>query len=202
MKRIVSLSIHLGHFPLLGRSEVPEVESFRAFLWNNFIPKHDHALWVAEFTHPNIFALLKELKRSALAWSALHGDQPIVGIHDGAPCWPIDGALSHLPPIDLDVAVHRKIVHWGGFRGLLGLIRPASAGHEIKVYDVLPLPQHAAVADSLVNCSYWSPNAFVAAEHLQTMLRASAGRLGLHGVSGLDDEEECWPQDFGECRHS
>lgn len=196
MKHIVSLSIHLGHFPDYNSGQISGVESFRAILWDNFIPKHDDILWVAEFWNENIFELLSELKRSAKDWASRHGDCHIVGIDDGAPCWPIDSSLAHLPVQELDLEIRRKVVFCGGFKGLFGSIKLVEEEHQIQVFDVLPLPQHQDVADSVLNCSYWSPNAFVAAEQLKIMAQASARRLRLPNVSGLDDAEACWVQGF------
>jgi len=198
MKKIVSLSIHRGRFLSCKSDKFLENESFRAFMWNNFIPKHDDILWVAEFSHRNIFELVKEFKRSAKDWSALHGDCSIMGIDDDSPCWPIDSSLVHLPAQELDIETRRQIVHCGGYKGLLGAVRQQSdLSYQIQVYDVLPLPSHEEVAGALVNCSCWSQSIFSAVEQLRIMAQASARRLGILKVTGLDDDEACWPEGFG-----
>lgn len=202
MKHITSLSIHLGLFPDYNSGASANVEAFRAFLWNDFIPKHGDTLWIAEFSHENIFELLSGLKRSAKEWSTLHGECHIMGIDDDSPCWPIDSSVAHLPSQELDLEVRRQIVRHGGFRGFHGAIKSRpEGGHQISVYNVLPLPPHEEVRDALICCSYWSGSAFNAAEQLHVMAKAGARRLGIPNVSGLDDVEACWAQGFVRDRH-
>lgn len=203
MKNILSLSVHRGPFPKSFANKTPDGEVFRAILWNGQVAKHnDSTLWVGEFAHQNLFESLRELKRSAKEWSARRRNCFVEGIDSCVPCWPIDYHNKPLSDEELEIETESHITHCGGYKGLLCRIKLSEGVYQATLYDILPLPPNDDDASSLVHCSYWSQNAFLATSQLQVMAQASAREQGISVVRGLDDKEVCWPEGFGTRRFS
>lgn len=200
MKTILSLSIHKGCFPKsrTNTGETPDDQVLRAILWNGRVAKHSASiLWVAEYSHQNVFELLRALKLSAKEWSAFHGKCFVEGIDSDACCWPIESLDTSLSDQELEYSTRNHVVHCGGYKGLLCAVKPSKGVLTAKLYDVLPFPPADEVKGTIINCSFWSPNVFSVAEELRVMAKASARRQGIPAVLGLDDKEACWPEGFG-----
>ncbi len=169
-------------------------EGYRAVLWDGWQTRgSDDVVLGVTYTHQNFFVAVRSIKRTVLDWSKRRKIRQIVGVNDGAACWPIDTS------IEIERAVQEteglKSEHIGlGFTGVRlpgGIVTGCLYTKDDHSH---PLKEGCEV----VGQPLWTggANLFGVSELLSCSVLTSCFQWGLSKISGFHDEAMCWPECF------
>lgn len=169
-----------------------EADAHRAILWDNIpVRQSDKISYTVTVYGKNLFVVLRYLKESVLHLAERQKIEFVQGIHNSAPCWPIN------PLIQCEDAFSwtDSLVGIGRFLSLCPVRLPEGrlAAH---LYASTPHFLPSGVEKAGFPLGQLGQNLFLVADTLFRRGLEALDSQKLEHVSGIHDQEACWPEGF------